>query len=63
MATASTLKPLAMSPELHRATKLLAAMEGKQIWQFADDLYLPVAKKRAGQLNVEIEPPKKKGAK
>jgi hypothetical protein len=51
MATStSLLKPLTVSPRLHAKTKLIATLDGKQIGQVADELYLPIAEKRADEL-------------
>jgi hypothetical protein len=53
MATStSTLKPLSVSPRLHAKTKLIATLDGKHIGVIADELYLPIAERRAEELMV-----------
>jgi hypothetical protein len=55
----SKLKPLAMSPALHAKTRLIAGLSGKAIWLVADELYLPIAEKRADELAIALTAPTK----
>lgn len=64
MATStSLLKPLTVSPRLHAKTKLIATLDGKGIGEVADELYLPIAEKRADELMLAAASKNGKGRK
>lgn len=47
------LKSMSVSPRLHEKTKIIATMTKQGMGEVADNLFLPIAEKRADQLILE----------